>query len=272
MALLLFGVSDEGKGERRFWPLLFFGASIKLMPLMAAPFLIQVKGLREKSNFWKSFGITALVHLPFVLFGFQGFKAFVSYHRMRGIDCFSSYACLLNVLERFGKVSILRKWNFGALELEGSISALFAKASMPIFLVILFALLALTFKLLKRGHGAKTAFGMYLVAFLAYPAISKVSQSNYCLWAATCLMCFWLIGFHRKEFVRWTFCGLIALILIGFYQDRFFDGFMQPQVPWSMILVSSFRQILTLALGALCLREIIVEPVCVSGPTSAEKL
>jgi hypothetical protein len=254
LALTLLGSGDDAR--KKFWPLVFGGASIKLMPLMAAPFMLLVKEVREKSNFLKSFGITALIHLPFLIFGFREFKMFVNYHRMRGIDCFSSYACLLNALEKLGKVTIIRKWNFGALELEGSLSGLFAKASMPLFLLVMACLLILTQKLVKQGMGAKTAFGMYLVAFLVYPAISKVSQSNYCLWGAACLLCFWLIGFQRQIFVRRTFVGLLALLAIGFYQDRFFAGFMLPQVPWSMIVVSTVRQILTVALAVYCLREI----------------
>ena len=104
MALLLYGISDQKKGEQFVWPLVFAGTAAKLMPLMAVPFLLQVKRLREKSNFWITAGITALIHIPFVLFGFHNFRMFVSFHRNRSIDCFSTYACLLNSLEHIGKV------------------------------------------------------------------------------------------------------------------------------------------------------------------------
>jgi hypothetical protein len=259
MALVLFGREKPTESEKAFWPLVFFGASIKLMPLMAAPFLFQVKSLREKSNFVRTLVITTAIHIPFLLFGFQNFRHFVSYHRMRSIDCLSTYACMLNALERLGKVTIERKWNYGALELNGSLSALFSKASLPAFLMILVGLLLVTRNLIKKGMGAKAAFGMYLVAFLAYPAVSKVSQGNYCVWSAATLFCFWLIGYQRQEFVRRTFFGIILLLAIGWYQDQRFEDFMLPMVPWSMIVVSSFRQILTLALAVYCLKEILLD-------------
>ena len=259
MALILFGRAKPSGSEKAFWPLVFFGASIKLMPLMAAPFLLQVKSLREKSNFLSMLAITALIHVPFLLLGFQNFRFFVSYHRMRSIDCLSTYACLLNALERLGKVTIERKWNYGALELTGSLSSLFAKVSLPAFVLILGGLALVTRNLIKKGLGAKAAFGMYLVAFLAYPAISKVSQGNYCVWSAVTLICFWLIGYQRQDFVRKTFVGLFLLLAIGWYQDQRFGDFMLPMVPWSMIIVSSVRQILTLVLAGYCLKEILAE-------------
>ncbi len=256
MCLVLFGVSDPVKGAGKIWPLIFAGASIKLMPLLAAPFLLQVKQLRQKSNFAMTMAVTALIHLPFVAFGFHNFRVFVAYHRARSIDCFSTYACVLNALQRFGKVTIERKWNYGAYEVEGSLSNLFAKASLPIFAVTLIGLLFATRTLLQRGFGARAAFGMYLVAFLIYPAISKVSQNNYCVWTATCLLSFWLIGYCRKEFVRTTFVGLLVMLVIGYIQDRHFVDFTLPLVPWYMILVSSLRQILTVGLAVFCLKEI----------------
>ena len=259
MALVLFGQGKQSVSEKAFWPLVFFGSAIKLMPLMAAPFLLQIKSLREKSNFLSTLVITALIHVPFLLLGFQNFRLFVSYHRMRSIDCLSIYACLLNALERLGKVTIERKWNYGALELTGSLSSLFAKASLPAFVLILGVLTLVTRNLIKKGFGAKAAFGMYLVAFLAYPAISKVSQGNYCVWSAVTLMCFWLIGYQRQDFVRKTFVGLFLLLAIGWYQDQFFEDFMLPMVPWSMIIVSSVRQVLTLVLAGFCMKEILTE-------------
>ncbi|MEI7987171.1 MAG: hypothetical protein WCI55_16230 [Armatimonadota bacterium] len=259
LALLLFGVSDLNKGAKKVWPLVFGGAAIKLMPLMAAPFMIQVKELRQKSNFWLSMGITGLIHVPFLAFGFYNFKVFVAYHRMRGIDCFSTYACLLNTLERLGKVSIVRKWNYGALEVSGSLSTLFSKASLPLFAVVLIGLLIVSNRLQKEGHGAKAAFGLYLVAFLAYPAISKVSQNNYCVWTVACLVCLWLIGYNRPDFVKKTSLAIFVVLVIGFIQDRFFVDFTLPLVPWYMIVVSTVRQILTIALSIYCYREILRE-------------
>ena len=257
MVIVLFGVADQGSGVRKFWPLVFFGAAIKLMPLMAAPFLLQVKQLREKSNFLASLGVTALVHVPFVLFGFHNFRVFVAYHRARSIDCFSSYACLLNALQQVGKVTIVRKWNYGALEVEGSLSALFAKASLPLFALVLLGLFFVTRSLIQKGHGMKTAFGMYLVAFLAYPAISKVSQNNYCVWTVTCLLCLWLIGYQRPKFVQTTFVAAMIMLVIGWVQDRHFVDFTLPLVPWYMIVMSAARQIMTLWLAVICYKEIV---------------
>ncbi|MEI8281196.1 MAG: hypothetical protein WCG75_02205 [Armatimonadota bacterium] len=256
MCLMLFGVSDPVKGAQKIWPLIFAGASVKLMPLLAAPFLLQVKQLRQKSNFWISMAVTALIHLPFVAFGFHNFRVFVAYHRARSIDCFSTYACVLNALQRLGKVTIERKWSYGAYEVEGSYGSLFSKASLPLFAAVLIGLLYATRTLLQRGYGARAAFGMYLVAFLVYPAISKVSQNNYCVWTATCLLSFWLIGYCRKEFVRATFIGLLTMLVIGYIQDRHFVDFTLPLVPWYMILVSSLRQIITVGLAVFCLKEI----------------
>ena len=259
MALVLFGQAKKSGIEKAFWPLVFLGSSVKLMPLMAAPFLLQIKSLRERSNFLSALVVTVLIHVPFLFLGFQNFRLFVSYHRMRSIDCLSTYACLLNALERLGGVTIERKWNYGALELTGGPSSFFAKASLPAFVLILGGLTLLTRNLIKSGLGAKAAFGMYLVAFLAYPAISKVSQGNYCVWSAATLMCFWLIGYQRQVFVRKTFVGLFLLLAIGWYQDQRFGDFMLPMVPWSMIIVSSVRQILTLVIAGYCLKEILAE-------------
>lgn len=257
MALFLFGFSEDSKALKRFWPMVFVGASVKLMPLLAAPFLIQVKQLREKSNVWLSLGMTALIHLPFVAFGYHNFRVFLAYHRLRSIDCFSSYACVLNALEQLGKVTIVRKWAYGAIEVQGSTSAFFAKLSFPLFVVFLALLILVTRNLIKKGHGAKSAFGMYLVAFLAYPAISKVSQHNYCVWTVASIVCFWLIGFQRKDFVHKTFASLLIILLIGWFQDRYYVAFTYSLVPWNMIIVSSVRQILTLMLSAYCFTEIL---------------
>ena len=257
MALLLFGRTNQPKDTKQFWPLVFGGAAIKLMPLLAIPFLIQVKALREKSNFWLSMSVATLIHVPFVVFGFANFKAFVVYHKMRSIDCFSTYACILNAMEQLGLASVVRSWKFGALEVEGSYSSIFAKASLPLFILILIGLIAVTNRLMKRGFGVNAAFGMYLVAFLVYPAISKVSQSNYCIWTVSCLICFWLIGFQRKRFVQFTGLAVVAILIIGFVQDRYFVDFTLPLVPWFLIIVSTIRQILTVVLAVFCYREVL---------------
>jgi hypothetical protein len=44
--------------------------------------------------------------------------------------------------------------------------------------------------------------------------------------------------------------------MIGFFQDRFFDDFIQPHVTWRMIVVCCFRHALSIALVYLILKEV----------------
>lgn len=236
----------------KIWKWIAFGTSIKLMPILAIPFLF--KQINEnKSHALKALTATAFVHLPFIIFGFQGMRYFIAYHRLRSIDTFSSYACILNTIEHFRDIGISRVWAFGTIEVQSQFAFTMAKISLPLFAVFLCGLIYFHKSV---GGGPKAGFAIYSSAVVLYTVISKVSQQNYVVWIIASIVSVWFVGYSNKDFVKKTFFIAVLLMAIAFFQDRFFDDLTYKVVPWRMILACSIRHILSLVLVYLFLREI----------------
>ncbi len=252
MAVWLMQAKNEEGAQRGFWPIVFAGTAIKLMPILVAPFLYLSATARERATIWKTALVTFAIHLPFLIFGFSGLRNFIGYHRHRSIDNFSIYACGLETLERLGLTSAKRIWNFGALEVQGRLAEMMAKASLPLFLIVLAGLVVLANRLKNR----QSAFGLYCVAILLYPSISKVCQGNYVIWSVTAIACLWLCGFTDRKLMRVSAGVAAAFLIIAWYQDSFFSANTLPMVPWFTILVNTARHILTIGFSIYAIREI----------------
>ncbi|HLP00219.1 MAG TPA: hypothetical protein VK171_16600, partial [Fimbriimonas sp.] len=133
IALSLVSLSSQVVTSRATWWLVWLGSSIKLLPLLAAPFLAIGLPKEQRKGAIFSAAAVALIHIPFLVWGFEGFRYFVAFHRMRGIDNFSIYSTVLLMLERFGITSVESIHQFGALEITGPFSGSAAKMSLPIF-------------------------------------------------------------------------------------------------------------------------------------------
>lgn len=263
MALSLVSTNGQGLTSRATWWLTWLGASIKLLPLLAAPFLAIKLPKDQRKSALLPLAIVGLIHVPFLVWGFEGFRYFVSFHRMRGIDCFSIYSTALLAQERLGLTSVETIDNFGALEVVGPMSTVLAKISLPLFLIVLGGLWIFA----RRLPTVNQRLALYFVAILLYPAISKVSQSNYVIWSVSAIAGIWLLGFHSKRFFATTAFSAVALILIGWFQNARFEDYLQPQTSWQMLCVSSLRFVILFAVSFLATREIasstsIIDPNC----------
>lgn len=252
MAIWLLGRENGKESARGFWPIVFAGTAIKLMPILVTPFLYLITSGRERAILWKTAAVTFVIHLPFLIFGLSGLRNFVGYHRHRSIDNFSIYACGLETLERLGITSAKRIWNFGALEVQGKLAELMAKASLPLYLVALAGLVVLAHRLKDR----RSAFALYSVAILLYPSISKVCQGNYVIWSVTSIVCLWICGFTNRKFMNISAGVIAAFLAVAWYQDSFFEANTLPLVPWVTILINSARHILTIGFAIYAIREI----------------
>lgn len=242
------------KSKNKLWTWVALGSTIKLMPLLSIPFLYEKIDKSYKSSFAKTLAVTTFINLPFFLFGFLGFKNFISYHRMRSIDTFSIYACVLNTLQNLGLTKISREWNFGALEVQGSFSQTLSKISLPLFGLVFIFLVLFHFKSKKS---MQVGFAIYSSSIILYTVLSKVSQSNYVLWVIASLVAVWIAGYDRTKFIKLTSILGVVLVLIAFFQDRFFSDFLSDHVPWRMIFVSSVRHVIGAVLACLILKEAI---------------
>lgn len=253
LPLTFVSLAGERVTTRATWWLVWLGASIKLLPLFAAPFLAVGMRRAQCKFMLVPLVIVSLVHLPFVVWGWEGMRFFVAYHRLRGIDCFSIYSTALLTFERLGGPSLETRYQYGALEVFGPLSAVLAKLSLPLFLVVLAGLWLCARRLPTINH----RLGMYFVAILLYPAISKVSQHNYVVWSVSALCALWLLGFNSKRFFAWSVGIGVALILIGWFQIARFDDYLLPQTSWALIGVSWLRFASLFAVSVLAIREII---------------
>jgi hypothetical protein len=252
MALSLVSVNGQTLTSRATWWLVWLGASIKLLPLLAAPFLAIGLKKDQRKFALLPLGLITLVHIPFLIWGFEGFRYFVVYHRMRGIDNFSIYSTALLTLERLGSTAVDTRFIFGALEVQGSISSTLAKVSLPLFLLILGGLWLYA----RRLPTINQRLGLYFVAILLYPAISKVSQNNYVIWSVSAICALWLLGFHSKRFFTLSAVASVFLILIGWFQNARFEDYLQPQTSWAMLFMSWLRFALLFGVSYLAIREI----------------
>lgn len=239
---------DPVKTARLRWLLVWLGASIKMLPLIAIPFLLKRSDAIEKRSALPPFVATLVLHAPFFIFGFAGFRYFVGYHRMRGIDNFSLYSTFLFTLESLGIKPVDAKWNFGALELQGSTAMIFAKLSLPIFLLILLVLWVTQ----NKQASIKERLGLYSIALLVYPAVSKVAQSNYVVWTIASIASVWLLGFGDHRFLKITGVGAGLSILIGWYQNARFEDYLMPAVPGVTLVIAWVRFGILFALAFLC--------------------
>ena len=249
LAISLFAPTER-LTTRWVWPLIFLGGSVKLVHFFAIPFLYR-KGDLAKAPFRLSVAALGLFHLPFVLFGFHEFKVFVAYHRLRSIDCFSIYGTALEALSNLGLVKIVKGFEYGSYDLTGPLPMILAKISLPAFLVIVAVLVW------KYGSKAtlQQSFGAFSAAVTLYPVISKVSGTNYCVWAVAAVIGTWLAGYSRMRYIKQTSVLLTGALICEMIHDRLFDDFMMPQVPWRSIIVSVIRLTTYVAIAWLILAE-----------------
>ena len=257
LGVLLFGGQDRSKPLPTLWPTVLFGTAIKIMPLLAAPFLLPLANKESKSQFGKWAAIFTLIHIPFVVFGLHGFKVFVNYHRFRPVDCFSIYAFGLDVLQRFGLINVTRDWSHATIEVQGPIGMQLAKLSLPLFAVAFIALWVWS----NKKRSLSVSFGSYSVSILLYVVISKVSQQNYVVWILTSIFAIWLAGYRRPDFLKTTAILGILFVAIGWFQDTYFVANLQNLVPWSTIFANGLRHGLLIYLVVISLREFNRTPI-----------
>ncbi|HLO97848.1 MAG TPA: hypothetical protein VK171_04560, partial [Fimbriimonas sp.] len=110
--------------------------------------------------------------------------------------------------------------------------------------------------LARRLPTLNQRLGLYFVAILLYPAISKVSQSNYVVWSVSAIVALWILGFHSKRYFGVSAVFGVALILIGWFQNAQYEDYLQPQTSWPMLLLSFLRFVILFAVAYFSVREI----------------
>lgn len=238
LTILLAAVALREGRRNQMWNWLAFGSFLKLMPLLSLPFMVRRSEVGVKSHVTKLALLALALNLPFVILSIHSAKAFVNYHRLRSIDCFSSYATVLEILERFHLVNIERKWAYGALEVSGGPSAILAKISLPLFLVFVVGIL-LYFRNAKLNDLGR--FGLFLASLIAYTVLSKVSQNNYVVWSIGAISAGLIVDVFRSSEIQRIASLAIVLMIAGYIQDRCFDDFTGNLVHWRMIFANTTR-------------------------------
>ena len=204
--------------------LLTLAACLKIYPLFILPIFAINELVRKK---WLSIAISMFVvvavvsiNLPFVLMGQENFEGFLKYQTQRDIQIESVYASGLFVAEKVGLVKNHLDLQNGAFEINNDYAKDLAKTPLPIIVILLTILYAVSFWILQKRSSHSIIVILSTLAVGIFVVFNKVFSPQYMVWLLLLIPLFSLTDFReRKKLQKYL---LICFFLANFFTLLFF--------------------------------------------------